>query len=31
MVLAKDIHGLLDGIWALFLAKGVLGLQGSQK
>jgi len=30
-VLAKDIHGLVDGIWVLFLAKGALGLQGSQK
>ena len=30
-VLAKDIHGLLDGICAMFVAEGALGLQGSQK
>jgi len=31
MVLAKDIHGLVDGVWVLFLAVGVLGRQSSQK
>ena len=30
-VLAKDIHGLVDSIGVLFLAQGMLGLQGSQK
>jgi len=30
-VLAEDIHGLVDSIGVLFLAQGILGLQGSQE
>jgi len=29
MVLAEDIHSLVDSIGVLFLAQGILGLQGS--
>jgi len=30
-VLAEDVHGLVDSIGLLYLAKGMLGLQGSQE
>jgi len=30
-VLAEDIHSLVDSVGVLFLAQGMLGLQGSQE